>query len=983
MKAYHAEQIHVRGAREHNLKNIDVVIPRNQLVVITGLSGSGKSSLAFDTIYAEGHRRYVESLSSYARQFLGLLEKPDVDYIEGLSPAISIEQKSTSRNPRSTVGTITEIYDYLRLLYARIGEPHCYKCGRPVTRQTIQQMVDHILAFAKGTRIQLLAPVVRGRKGEYKDVLRQIRKEGFVRVRVDGRIRDLSERIILHKNKKHNIEVVVDRLIVKPEIKERLTESMELAAKMGAGLLMVNEVSPSGHSKKGADHIFSEHLSCAECEISYEEPEPRMFSFNSPFGACPVCDGLGTRMEIDPDLVVPDKRKSLIQGAVVPIGEQPRGGWYSSIIKSLAQHLGFRFTTPWNRLSSEVRHTILYGTDPDAKITMTYSSKKWKGEYTGGFEGVIPNLRRRYTQTQSAGIRAWIEQFMSIHACDECKGARLKKESLAITVGDQNIWELVVMSIRTLQLFFQELELSATKQEIAAQVLKEIGDRLGFLVNVGLDYLTLSRTSATLSGGEAQRIRLATQVGSQLVGLLYILDEPSIGLHMRDNRRLIATLNRLRDLGNTVLVVEHDRETIESADWVIDLGPGAGVEGGWVVASGTPDDIKANPNSLTGNYLAGTKTIPMPEHRRPRPDKFLRLEGAQGNNLKQITINLPLGRFVCVTGVSGSGKSTLINETLYPVLSREFYSSKKKPLKYESITGLLYLDKVIDIDQSPIGRTPRSNPATYTGLFTHIRDLFSQLPESKIRGYKPGRFSFNVKGGRCEACQGDGLIKIEMHFLPDVYVQCEQCRGKRYNRETLEVTYKGRTIAQVLDMSCQAALEFFKKIPAIERKLQTLCEVGLGYIKLGQQATTLSGGEAQRVKLSAELSKASTGRTIYILDEPTTGLHFADVELLLKVLHQLVDKGNTVVIIEHSMDVIKTADWIIDLGPEGGDEGGYVVAEGTPEEVAAVAASYTGQILKESLFSPNGKRPSPVDGRPKVVATEGEAAANRPTPIST
>ncbi|MCH8023705.1 MAG: excinuclease ABC subunit UvrA, partial [Candidatus Marinimicrobia bacterium] len=623
MKAYHAEQIHVRGAREHNLKNIDVVIPRNQLVVITGLSGSGKSSLAFDTIYAEGHRRYVESLSSYARQFLGLLEKPDVDYIEGLSPAISIEQKSTSRNPRSTVGTITEIYDYLRLLYARIGEPHCYKCGRPVTRQTIQQMVDHILAFAKGTRIQLLAPVVRGRKGEYKDVLRQIRKEGFVRVRVDGRIRDLSERIILHKNKKHNIEVVVDRLVVKPEIKERLTESMELAAKMGAGLLMVNEVSPSGHSKKGADHIFSEHLSCAECEISYEEPEPRMFSFNSPFGACPVCDGLGTRMEIDPDLVVPDKRKSLIQGAVVPIGEQPRGGWYSSIIKSLAQHLGFSFTTPWNRLSSEVRHTILYGTDPDAKITMTYSSKKWKGEYTAGFEGVIPNLRRRYTQTQSGGIRAWIEQFMSIHACDECKGARLKKESLAITVGDQNIWELVVMSIRTLQLFFQELELSATKQEIAAQVLKEIGDRLGFLVNVGLDYLTLSRTSATLSGGEAQRIRLATQVGSQLVGVLYILDEPSIGLHMRDNRRLIATLNRLRDLGNTVLVVEHDRETIESADWVIDLGPGAGVEGGWVVASGTPDDIKANPNSLTGNYLAGTKTIPMPEHRRPRTDKFL------------------------------------------------------------------------------------------------------------------------------------------------------------------------------------------------------------------------------------------------------------------------------------------------------------------------------------------------------------------------
>ncbi|MEE9464081.1 MAG: excinuclease ABC subunit UvrA, partial [Candidatus Neomarinimicrobiota bacterium] len=862
----------------------------------------------------------------------------------------------TSRNPRSTVGTITEIYDYLRLLYARIGDPHCYNCGRPVTRQTIQQMVDHILDLAEGTRIQLLSPVVRGRKGEYKEVLRQIRKEGFVRVRVDGRIRDLSERIILHKNKKHNIEVVVDRLEVKPAIKERLSESVELAAKMGAGLLMVNEVSPGGRSKKGGDHVFSENLSCAECEISYEALEPRIFSFNSPFGACQVCDGLGTRMEIDPDLVVPDKRKSLIQGAVVPIGEQPRGGWYSSIIKSLSQHMGFRFTTPWYRLAPEVRHTILYGTDPDDEITMTYSSRKWKGEYTGGFEGVIPNLRRRYSQTQSPGIRSWIEQFMSIHDCTDCHGARLKKESLAVTIEGRNVWELVTMSVKGLQAFFTGLELTPTKSEIAAQVLKEIGDRLGFLVNVGLGYLTLSRSSATLSGGEGQRIRLATQVGSQLVGVLYILDEPSIGLHMRDNRRLIATLNRLRDIGNTVLVVEHDRETIESADWVVDLGPGAGAEGGWVVASGTPEDIKANSSSLTGEYLAGKRSIPTPDNRRPRPEKFIRLEGAQGNNLKQITVNIPLGRFVCVTGVSGSGKSSLINETLYPVLSREFYSSKKKPLKYDSINGLLYLDKVIDIDQSPIGRTPRSNPATYTGVFTHIRDLFSQLSESKIRGYKPGRFSFNVKGGRCEACQGDGIIKIEMHFLPDVYVQCEQCHGLRYNRETLEVTYKGRTIAEVLGMSCGEALEFFRNIPAIERKLQTLCEVGLGYIKLGQQATTLSGGEAQRVKLSAELSKAATGRTIYILDEPTTGLHFADVEMLLKVLHQLVDKGNTVVIIEHAMDVIKTADWIIDLGPEGGDEGGYVVAEGSPEEISAVADSYTGQVLRETLLESNGKQ---------------------------
>ncbi len=971
MPAYHAEKIFVRGARVHNLKDIDVEIPRNQLVVITGLSGSGKSSLAFDTIYAEGHRRYVESLSAYARQFLGQLEKPDVDVIEGLSPAISIEQRSASRNPRSTVGTITEIYDHLRLLFARIGTPHCTSCSRPVGRQTVQQMVDHILAFPEGTRIQLLAPVVRGRKGQYKEVFRSIRREGFVRVRVDGRVRQLSEKIILHKNKKHDIEVVVDRLVVKPAVpggihpeKERLTESVELSVKMGSGVVVVNELPDSGlgvatasRRGKGRDHLFSETLSCPDCEISYETPEPRMFSFNSPFGACPTCDGLGTQMEIDLDLVVPDRNKSLIQGAVLPIGEQPRGGWYSSMLKSLAQHYNFKFTTPWKRLPEEVQQVILYGTDPDTRITMQYTSRRWRGEYTGGFEGVINNLRRRYTQTRSPGIRQWIEQFMSIHPCTSCNGARLRKESLAVTINSKSIWDVAEMSVKSLQDFIHRLELTSTQQEIAAQVLKEIRDRLGFLVNVGLDYLTLSRSTVTLSGGEAQRIRLATQVGSQLVGVLYILDEPSIGLHMRDNRRLIQTLYRLRDLGNTVLIVEHDRETIESADWVVDLGPGAGEKGGWVVATGPPGKIKANPASLTGQYLVGSREIPVPKKRRPRPDRFFRLEGACGNNLKEITVNVPVSRFVCVTGVSGSGKSTLINETLYPILSREFYSSKKKPLKYGSIHGLLYLDKVIDINQSPIGRTPRSNPATYTGVFTHIRDLFSQLPESKIRGYKPGRFSFNVKGGRCEACQGDGIIKIEMHFLPDVYVRCDECKGKRYNRETLEVTYKGRNIAQVLDMSCREALEFFKNIPAIERKLQTLCDVGLGYLRLGQQATTLSGGEAQRVKLSAELSRTGTGRTIYILDEPTTGLHFADVEMLLKVLNRLVDRGNTVVIIEHNMDVIKTADWILDLGPEGGDDGGYVVAEGTPEEVAQHTGSYTGQILREVLPGKHHRRP--------------------------
>ena len=968
MPAYHAEKIFVRGARVHNLKNIDVEIPRNQLVVITGLSGSGKSSLAFDTIYAEGHRRYVESLSAYARQFLGLLEKPDVDVIEGLSPAVSIEQKSTSRNPRSTVGTITEIYDHLRLLFARIGVPHCTNCGKPVHRQTIQQMVDHILAFPQESRLQLLAPVVRGRKGEYKEVFRSIRREGFVRVRVDGKLRQVADNIALHKNKKHDIEVVVDRLVIKPGIKERLTESVELAVKMGGGVVIANLAPPGGGGARGNDHLFSETLSCPDCGLSYEVPEPRMFSFNSPFGACPECDGLGTQMEIDTDLVVPDKSKSLIQGAVVPIGEQPRGGWYSSMIKSLAQHYGFKFTTPWKNLPDKVRQVIMNGTDPEDKITMQYRSKRFKGEYYGGFEGIIPNLKRRYGQTQSPGIRQWIEQFMSIHGCAGCGGARLRKESLAVTLGGRNIGQLVDLSVKGLHGFFDELELTPTQQTIAVQVLKEIRDRLGFLVNVGLDYLTLSRSATTLSGGEGQRIRLATQVGSQLVGVLYILDEPSIGLHMRDNRRLIETLSRLRDMGNTVLVVEHDRETIESSDWVVDLGPGAGQQGGYVVTTGTPETIKADPDSLTGQYLVGRREIPTPAKRRPLGDRFFRLEGASGNNLKQITVNIPVGRFVCITGVSGSGKSTLINETLYPILSRELYSGKQKPLPYERVEGLLYLDKVIDIDQSPIGRTPRSNPATYTGVFTPVRDLFSQLPEAKIRGYKPGRFSFNVKGGRCEACQGAGIIKIEMHFLPDVYVQCEDCQGQRYNRETLEVTYKGRNIAQVLDLSCEEALAFFANIPQLARKLQTLCEVGLGYIRLGQQATTLSGGEAQRVKLAAELSKTGTGRTIYLLDEPTTGLHFADVELLLQVLNRLVDKGNTVVIIEHNMDVIKTADWIVDLGPEGGDEGGQVVAEGPPEVVASNPRSYTGQILKDILASKGPLAPRAKPSRTRATA---------------
>jgi len=937
------DKIVVRGAREHNLKNINVEIPRNKFIVITGLSGSGKSSLAFDTIYAEGQRRYVESLSAYARQFLSLMEKPDVDYIEGLSPAISIEQKVASRNPRSTVGTVTEIHDYLRLLYARIGTPYCWECGDPIQRQTVQQIVDAILEFPEEAKLQILAPVVRGRKGQFKEVFKEIQREGFLRVRVDGKFRKISEKIILHKDKKHSIEVVVDRIVLDDEQKERLTESVELALKIGSGLVIVNR-------DRKDETIFSEHFACPKCGVSMEELSPRMFSFNSPYGACKTCDGLGSHKEIDPDLVVPDKRKSLVQGAIAPLGEQPRGSWYSAILKSLAKHYGFNFTTPWYRLPSNVRKVLLWGTAGE-KVIIQYESNRFSGDYSGGFEGVIYNLERRYLQTRSGNIQEWIEQYMSMRPCPDCDGARLRKESLAVRVGDMDIGSLSRLSIAVADQFFQSLKMTVTHKKVAKQILKELRERLQFLMNVGLDYLTLDRSATTLSGGEAQRIRLATQIGSQLVGVLYILDEPSIGLHQRDNKRLISTLTRLRDLGNTVVVVEHDRETIESADHIIDLGPGAGDEGGNVIYEGPPDSINGVGKSMTGMYLTGKREIEVPSERRYGTGKVLTLKGAIGNNLKSIDVSFPLGKFICVTGVSGSGKSTMVNETLYPVLARELNNARTHPLSHDSMEGTLYLDKVIDIDQSPIGRTPRSNPATYTGVFTPIRDLLAQLPESKIRGYKPGRFSFNVKGGRCGSCQGDGVKKIEMHFLPDVYVQCEVCKGSRYNRETLEITYKGKTIADVLNMSVEEALDFFKNIPQIQRKLQTLHDVGLGYIKLGQRATTLSGGEAQRVKLSSELSRIGTGRTIYILDEPTTGLHFEDVRMLLDVLGRLVEKGNSVIVIEHNLDVIKTADWIIDLGPEGGDDGGTVVAEGTPEQVAKKRKSYTGQFLESILNS--------------------------------
>ncbi len=937
------EEILISGAREHNLKDISVSLPRNRLIVITGLSGSGKSSLAFDTLYAEGQRRYVESLSAYARQFLGLMEKPDVDFIEGLSPAISIEQKATSRNPRSTVATVTEIYDYLRLLFARIGIVHCPSCGKRIERQTVQQITDSILTLPEGERIQVLAPVVRERKGEYRKLFKEIERDGFVRVRVDGEIHPIEEAPALEKNRKHSIDVVVDRLVVKGSIRNRLADSLETALKRANGLVTVLR-------RSGEEILFSEHFACHDCGISLEELAPRNFSFNSPFGACPVCDGLGFKLEIDPRRIVPDPRKSLRQGAVASLGS-PREAWYFRMLEQVAHHYGFDFDTPWEKLSEAQQGIVLYGS-PDKlhfrweRDTQT-SSGTW--DHWAKWEGVIRNLERRYRQTASAMIREWIEGFMGKVPCAACGGQRLRPEALSVRIAGRNIAEITSLSIREAQRFFAELELGERDRIIAAQILKEIGARLGFLVNVGLDYLSLDRSAGSLSGGEAQRIRLATQIGSQLVGVLYILDEPSIGLHQRDNNRLIETLERLRDLGNTVIVVEHDRETIERADHIIDLGPGAGRRGGEVVAAGTLEKIIGEPRSITGRYLSGAERIPLPACRRKPARRWLRVRGARGHNLQRIDVRFPVGLFTVVTGVSGSGKSTLVNETLYPALARMIYGSREMPLEHDEINGLHWVDKVVDIDQSPIGRTPRSNPATYTGLFTEIRDIFSRLPEAKARGYKPGRFSFNVKGGRCEACEGAGIIKIEMHFLPDVYVTCEACKGKRYNRETLEVQYRGRSIADVLDMTVEEALEFFESIPRIARKLRVLNDVGLGYIHLGQQATTLSGGEAQRVKLASELSKVATGRTVYILDEPTTGLHFHDIRMLLNVLQKLVDKGNTVIVIEHNLDVIKTADWVIDLGPEGGDKGGRVIAAGSPEEVAAVRASYTGQYLRAEL----------------------------------
>ncbi len=936
------DKIIITGAREHNLKNINVEIPRDKLVVITGLSGSGKSSLAFDTLYAEGQRRYVESLSSYARQFLGIMEKPDIDKIEGLSPAISIEQKTTHRNPRSTVATITEVHDYMRLLFARIGKPHCFICGKPISKMTVQQIVDRVLQMPVGIKIQVLAPAVRERKGEFRDFFNHLKKEGFLRVRLDGKIQLLSQVETPERNNKHNIDVVIDRLVVVENIKQRLTESIELALKYGNGNVVIYETAQK-------EQRYSENFVCPDHpQVSLEELTPRMFSFNSPIGACPACNGLGYQMEFSPDLVVPDKSKSLLEGALVPIGEQPRGTYYGSILKGLAKKYDFKFTTPWYKLSKDVQQVLLYGSGRD-NLVIDYQGRYWSGKYTGGWEGVIPNIKRRYHQTTSLMMRDKIEKFISQQTCRVCRGSRLKHISTSVFINGKSIDDLERISIKETLTFIRSLHLSKTEEIISEQILKEMNQRLGFLQNVGLGYLTLNRNAGTLSGGEAQRIRLATQIGSQLMGVMYILDEPSIGLHQRDNIKLLETLKGLRDLGNTIIVIEHDKETMENADWIIDIGPGAGIHGGEIVCEGTYKDIIACKQSLTGQYLSGKKQIAITEKRRKGNGKILKLFGAEGNNLKSINVEIPLGTMTSITGVSGSGKSSLINETLTQILSRDLMHAKGNPLKYEHVEGKRHLDKIININQSPIGRTPRSNPATYTGIFTSIRELFSSLNESKLRGYLPGRFSFNVKGGRCESCNGDGVKKIEMHFLSDVYVTCEVCKGKRYNRETLEIKYRGKTIADVLDMTVEEALEFFKNHPRIKNKLQTLYDVGLGYIHLGQQATTLSGGEAQRVKLATELSRMGTGKTLYILDEPTTGLHFADVHMLLEVLNKLVDKGNTVLIIEHNLDVIKNTDWIIDLGPEGGDEGGEIVVCGTPETVKDHKTSYTGYYLKEIL----------------------------------
>lgn len=934
------DKIIVKGAREHNLKNIDIAIPRDKLVVITGLSGSGKSTLAFDTIYAEGQRRYVESLSAYARQFLGQMDKPDVDYIEGLSPAISIDQKTTSKNPRSTVGTVTEIYDYLRLLYARIGKPHCPKCGKEISQQTVDQMVDAIMESPEGTRIQILAPVVRGRKGEFQKLLEKIKKNGFVRIRVDGQMRETSEEIKLEKNKKHNIEIIIDRLIIKPGIESRLADSIEIALAQSEGLVIADVIG-------GQEILFSQNFACAECNISLEELTPRMFSFNSPYGACPVCSGLGINMEIDPELIIPDKEKSIADGAVEPWSSTP-DGYYYQMLQAVLNHYGVSAETPVKELPESVVDTILFGSEDTIEFYYKSRFSKNTRRYRGRFEGVVNNLKRRYQETGSGYSREEIEEYMSTKPCPACNGSRLKPESLAVTIGDKSIAEVTSLSIREAIAFFESLSLTKREEMIAHQILKEIRNRLQFLVDVGLDYLTLDRASGTLSGGESQRIRLATQIGSRLVGVLYILDEPSIGLHQRDNEKLLKTLKDLRDLGNTVLVVEHDEDTMRAADYIIDIGPGAGEHGGRVVACGPLEDIQKSEESITGQYLSGKKQIPVPVIRRKPKKSWLELKGCREHNLKNINVKFPLGLFTCVTGVSGSGKSTLVNEILYKSLKEKLYKSRSLPGDFDEILGIEQIEKVINIDQSPIGRTPRSNPATYTNVFNDIREVFSMTPESRMRGYKPGRFSFNVRGGRCEACKGDGIIKIEMHFLADIYVPCEVCKGKRYNRETLEVKYKGKNIADVLDMTVDEALEFFDSIPKIKRKLETLRDVGLGYIKLGQPSTTLSGGEAQRVKLSTELSKKSNGNTIYILDEPTTGLHSDDIQKLLNVLQRLVDGGSTVIVIEHNLDVIKTADYIIDLGPEGGDRGGEVVATGTPEQVSKNTHSYTGKFLKKS-----------------------------------
>ncbi len=951
----------VKGARQHNLQNIDVKIPRDKLVVITGLSGSGKSSLAFDTIYAEGQRRYVESLSAYARQFLGQMDKPDVDYIEGLSPAISIDQKTTSHNPRSTVGTVTEIHDYLRLLFARIGRPHCPKCGKPISKQTVDQIVDKLLLYPNGTKMQILSPLVRGRKGEYTKLFRDTKAEGYLRVSVDGEIYSLDDNIILDNQKKHNIEVVVDRLIMRDGIGKRLADSLETALAMSGGwvsILLEHIVEENDESLRNEEEkqllkqellSFNQNFACSECNISIEELTPRMFSFNNPYGACPTCAGLGFTMKIDPELLLPKKELSLNGGGLAAWNSTSQG-WYFRYVEALAEKYGFSMDVPIKDLSKQALDYILYGSGDDV-LTMEYEDSYGHHQvHRGTWEGVVNNFERRYRETTSGFIRSEIERFMSVKPCPDCNGDRLKPESLAVTIADKNIAELSKLTILGAQEFFDKLVLTEREDRIAQQILKEIKERLNFLVNVGLDYLSLSRASGTLSGGEAQRIRLATQIGSSLMGVLYILDEPSIGLHQRDNAQLIATLKRLRDLGNTVLVVEHDEETMLEADYIIDIGPGAGVHGGRLVASGTPAELMGNENSVTAAYLSGRKSIEIPPERRKPNGKWIVLKGAEINNLKNIDVAFPLGVFTCVTGVSGSGKSSLVNEVLYKVLAHELNGARDTSKAYTSIEGLEYLEKVIEIDQSPIGRTPRSNPATYTGVFSLIRELFAQSPDAKMRGYKPGRFSFNVAGGRCEACQGDGIIKIEMHFLPDVYVPCEVCKGKRYNRETLDIYYKGKNIADVLAMTVDEAADFFTNIPRIYKKLKVLQDVGLGYIKLGQSATTLSGGEAQRVKLATELSRRSDGRSMYILDEPTTGLHVADIKKLLQVLNRLVDSGNTVLVIEHNLDVIKSADYIIDLGPEGGNRGGEVIFTGTPEEIAKYSKSYTGQFVDKILL---------------------------------